>query len=95
MPGPAPIPANEAATAIRRDVLPMSCPPRGLNRVQAAAYVGVSPSLFDVMVADHRMPGPKHINVRRVWDRAALDEAFTGLPDSEGGGPNPWDEALG
>lgn len=93
MPNSALIPASEAATSSgRRDVLPVSCPPRGLNRVQAAAYVGVSPSLFDEMVGDGRMPGPKHINARRVWDRTALDGAFTALPDSEGG-PNPWDEA--
>ena len=94
MPSPALIPVNEAAGASGRDVLPISCPPRGLSRVQAAAYVGVSPSLFDEMVADHRMPGPKHINARRVWDRVALDEAFTTLPDAAGG-PNPWDEAMG
>lgn len=92
MPSPAPIQASDTAT-VSRPVLPMSCPPRGLNRVQSAAYVGVSPSLFDEMVGDHRMPGPKHINARRVWDRAALDEAFTALPDVDGG-PNPWDEAV-
>jgi hypothetical protein len=76
----------------RRDVLPGSCPPRGLNRAQAAAYVCVSPSLFDIMVKDGRMPGPKRINTRTVWDRMALDAAFTALPDTEG--QNPWDEAL-
>jgi predicted DNA-binding transcriptional regulator AlpA len=64
----------------------MGCPaevlalePRGLNRVQAAAYVGVSPTLFDEMVQDRRMPQPKRINSRRVWDRKRLDEAFEAL----------------
>jgi hypothetical protein len=50
-------------------------PPRGMSRV-AAAYVGVSPTLFDAMVGDGRMPGPKLINTRTVWDPFALDRAW-------------------
>lgn len=42
--------------------LPPSLPPRGLSRAQAAAYIGVSPSLFDEMVQDGRMPKPT-----RIW----------------------------
>jgi predicted DNA-binding transcriptional regulator AlpA len=48
----------------RLDVLSTSLPPRGLSRVQAAAYVGISPTLFDEMVADGRMPKPVRINAR-------------------------------
>jgi predicted DNA-binding transcriptional regulator AlpA len=62
--------------------LPSSLPPRGLSRVQAAAYIGVSPSLFDEMVTDGRMPKPTRINSRTVWDRVKLDEAFAALPDA-------------
>ena len=65
----------------RHDILPSSLPPRGLSRVQAAAYIGVSPSLFDEMVKDGRMPKPTRINARTVWDRIKLDEAFAALPD--------------
>jgi hypothetical protein len=65
-------------------------PPRGLSRIEAAAYVGVSPSLFDLMVQDSRMPGPKLINTRTVWDRFALDRAFEALPDRNS--QNPWDD---
>ncbi len=55
---------------------------RGLSRAEAAAYVGVSPSLFDQMVADGRMPKPKGgTNSRRIWDRRRLDAAFDALPD--------------
>jgi predicted DNA-binding transcriptional regulator AlpA len=78
--------------AARADVLPVSLAPRGLSRVEAAAYVGVSPSLFDAMVKDGRMPRPKRINARAVWDRKRLDEAFDALPDENGRGENPWDE---
>jgi predicted DNA-binding transcriptional regulator AlpA len=59
------------------------------NRVKAAAYVGVSPTLFDEMVDDGRMPQPKTVNSRRVWDRKQLDEAFEALPTRDD--PNPWD----
>src|SRR3954468_14061126 len=65
---------------------------RGLSRVEAAEYVGISPSLFDELVSDGRMPGPKRINARTVWDRIRLDEAFASLPDDGDLPPrNPWD----
>lgn len=64
--------------------------PRGLNREEAAEYIGVGTSKFDEMVRDGRMPPPKEIDARRVWDRHRLDSAFEALPDKETA--NPWDE---
>ena len=64
--------------------------PRGLNRDQAASYVGVGTSKFDEMVADGRMPGPKEIDRRKVWDRRGLDAAFENLPSPDA--VNPWDK---
>ncbi|PWT88726.1 MAG: hypothetical protein C5B56_08300 [Proteobacteria bacterium] len=75
------------------DVLPQSLAPRGLSREQAAAYVGISPSLFDLLVKDGRMPGPKRINARTVWDRLQLDTAFAALPGKDDP-VNPWDEVA-
>ena len=75
--------------ADRDHVLPASLAPRGLSRVQAAAYVGVSPSLFDEMVKDERMPQPIRINARVLWDRLQLDEAFAALADAKDGN-DPW-----
>lgn len=66
------------------NILPTNLPPRGLSRVQSAAYVGVSPSLFDELVKDGRMPRPVRINSRVLWDRLQLDQAFAALSD-EGG----------
>lgn len=63
--------------------------PRGLNREEAAEYIGVGTSKFDEMVVDGRMPPPKEIDSRRVWDRHRLDTAFEELPDK--GARNPWD----
>jgi hypothetical protein len=76
--------------AAKTSSLPYSLAPRGLSRVQAAEYIGVSPSLFDQMVNGGRMPRPKVINSRRVWDVRQLDIAFSALPDMDTG--NPWDQ---
>ncbi len=73
----------------RRSILPPSLAPRGLSRLESAAYVGVSPTKFDEMVLDGRMPQPKVIDSRRVWDVRALDRSFDALPDRETA--NPWD----
>jgi hypothetical protein len=43
------------------------------------------------MVKEGRMPGPKRINSRVVWDRIKLDLAFDALPD-DASLLNPWDE---
>lgn len=75
----------------RQGVLPSSLPPRGLCRVAAAEYIGVSVGKFDEMVSDGRMPGPKIIDARRVWDRLALDVAFAALPGADEA--NEWDAA--
>ena len=67
--------------------------PRGLSRKQSAVYVGVGVTKFDEMVADGRMPKPKRVDGRVIFDRLGLDEAFDALPDiSEA---NPWDEGEG
>jgi predicted DNA-binding transcriptional regulator AlpA len=70
--------------------LPLSLAPRGLSRGQAAAYVGVGVTKFDQMVDDGRMPRPKRIDGRLVWDRVRLDEAFEELDDDRGP-KNEWD----
>ena len=66
-------------------------PPRGLGREEAARYIGIGIRLFDAMVSDGRMPKPKLINSRKVWDRARLDAAFEALPEPEEIAPNPFD----
>lgn len=65
---------------------------RGLSRVEAAEYIGVGASKFDSMVSDGRMPKPKKIDGRRVWDVRSLDRAFDALPGGKDADYNPWDE---
>ncbi len=60
---------------------PNGYPPRGLDRDAAARWIGVGTTKFDEMVDDGRMPRPKRIDGRRVWDRYALDMAFSELPE--------------
>ena len=62
-------------------------PRRGLSRVEAAAYIGISPSKFDELVADGRMPKPVPIDSRKVWDIRHLDLAFDALSSEI---PNSW-----
>ena len=67
-------------------------PRRGLSREEAALYVGISASKFDMLVVDGRMPRPRQIDRRKVWDIRSLDLAFDALPGEDA--PNPWDEVL-
>jgi predicted DNA-binding transcriptional regulator AlpA len=69
----------------------ISYPPRGLSREDAARYVGVGISKFDEMVAGRLMPRPKKVGGRVIWDRIALDAAFSDLPEENG---NRIDELL-
>jgi predicted DNA-binding transcriptional regulator AlpA len=81
-----------------KETLLAALAPRGLSRVSAAAYVGISPSLFDKLIAEKLMPSGKQIHGRVVWDRFALDEAFTAIPNRDVGGRgadsarDPWDD---
>jgi predicted DNA-binding transcriptional regulator AlpA len=70
----------DAGNAVRKwQQLPDSLAPRGLSRLQAAAYVGVSVTTFDRMVKDRLMPGPMRIYSRNVWDRRKVDAAIDAL----------------
>ncbi len=61
---------------------------RGMSREVAARYIGIGATKFDEMVLDGRMPQPKRVDGRKVWDRFALDESFEALPSAEE--INPW-----
>jgi predicted DNA-binding transcriptional regulator AlpA len=63
--------------------LDLSYAPRGLSREEAARYIGVGTTKFDEMVADKRMPRPKRIDGRVVWDRLRIEAAFSDLPDDD------------
>lgn len=72
-----------------------SCPAptrRGLNRVEAAGYIGIGTTLFDELVCDGRMPKPMQIGKRKVWDARAVDQSFTLLSEDRESDHNEWDD---
>ena len=73
---------------------------RGLNKAEAANYIGVSVRKFDAMLKAGTMPKPRLLiddmghgeNVKKIWDIRELDDYFDQLPKEAK--RNGWDEAL-
>ena len=79
----------DAVTPVRVEVVPR----RGLSRMEAARYVGVSMPTFDGLVRDGQMPKPFRIGRRVIWDLRKLDAAFDVLSGPEQGtGWEDWDD---
>jgi hypothetical protein len=55
-------------------------------------YIGVSPSKFDEMVEDGRMPRAVGIDRRKVWDLRKLDMAFDALSGESQVADNTWSD---
>jgi hypothetical protein len=71
------------------------CPRRGLSRIDAAIYLGISPSKFDELRKDGRVPPARLIDGRKVWDVRDLDFAFEAFPlESNDGTTESWTAAL-
>ena len=57
-------------------------------------YVGVGTTKFDEMVADGRMPAPRKVDGRKIWDIRQLDLAFDALPsENSSRAGTSWDDA--
>jgi hypothetical protein len=54
--------------------------PRGLSRIDAAVYIGISPTKFDELRKAGRVSPPRFIDSRLVWDRHDLDRDFEAFP---------------
>ena len=80
-------------TRAKRRSVDRAYPPRGMSRDEAARYIGVGATKFDEMVTDGRMPNPKRIDSRVVWDRLQIETAFSDLPEDKP--VNPFDRMLG
>jgi hypothetical protein len=75
----------------RVDILPYLAVVFGLGEVEAAAAIGISASKFRALVEDRRMPSPRRIDGRRIWDVDELRAAFKALPyEGEGEKANSW-----
>lgn len=61
--------------------LPPTLPPRLIGRDASAAYVCVSPTLFDRLIEEGRMPRARIMTMhRKVWDVRELDIYVDLLP---------------
>jgi predicted DNA-binding transcriptional regulator AlpA len=92
------VPAVEEVRAWTRKVakdrrLAANLHPRGLNRDQAAQYVGLSVTTFNRLVDEGVLPLPLHFGRRRVWDRRALDLVLDRLSGVATTRPSSTDDA--
>ena len=73
-----------------------SPPRRGLNARESAIYIGVGLSKFDEWVELKKMPEPRQIDSRMVWDKHELDEYFNQIPhrNSKNNKVNRLDQIL-
>ena len=71
---------------------------RGLSEAEAAIYIGLGASKFSELVKDGRMPRPRVIDSRRIWDVDDIDAAFKALPiegeANDSARPNSWDDLI-
>ena len=52
----------------------------GLGEVEAAAAIGISATKFRALVEEKRMPSPRRLDGRKIWDVDELRAAFKALP---------------
>jgi hypothetical protein len=55
----------------------------GLGEVEAAAAIGISASKFRALVDEKRMPSPRRLDGRNIWDVDELRDAFKALPHAD------------
>jgi len=101
-PGKPTAPARRRDDAERRlmaryDALPPGVLPFAVSRETSAALVGISPSKFEELVNDGRMPQPRALDGRVLWDVEELRAAWRALPRRGEAAQNAlsaWDKAL-
>ena len=65
-------------------------PRRGLSRIEAARYIGISPSKFDELRKADRIPPPKILDGRLIFTVERLDEFLDALPDENQTDNDDW-----
>jgi hypothetical protein len=77
-----------AVRTLRPSYLPLGVVPRGLSRVQAAEYVGVSPGTFDAWAKDRKIAF--RIGKRVLYDRYRIDAEMDDMLDAAAETPDRW-----
>ena len=79
----------------RSDIMPFLPVVFGLGETEAAAAIGVSASKFRTLVKDKRMPSPRRLDSRNIWDVDELRAAFKALPhDGEKEISDAWADVV-
>ena len=79
----------------RSDIMPFLPVVFGLAEAEAAAAIGISASKFRTLVKDKRMPSPRRLDSRNIWDVDELREAFKALPhDGEKEISDSWADVV-
>lgn len=81
--------------------------PFGLGRSDAAAYLGLSVSAFDRLVAAGNLPPGRMLGAAKRWARSELERALVESPadsppsatrrasaDDQAATSNPWDASI-
>ena len=74
------------------DHLPPGVVPFAVSRDAAAALLGVSSGFFDRLVKDGRMPKPREVDGRVLWDSDEVRAAWRAIPKRGEGRGNSWDD---
>jgi hypothetical protein len=82
-------PSSHLTLSVARPV-----PRRGLSRIEAAIYIGISPSKFDELRKDGRVGPARVIDGRKIWDVRDLDLAFEALPMEPNEAAEDWTVAV-
>ena len=67
---------------------------RGLSRMEAAMYLGISPSKFDELRKANRIAPPKVLDGRLIFTVERLDEFLDSLPDENQISNDDWTASL-
>jgi len=66
----------------------------GLGELEAATAIGISATKFRALVNEGRMPSPRRIDGRKLWDVDELRMAFKALPHDEDKEVNSWADVV-
>jgi hypothetical protein len=67
----------------KKEIMPLLPVVFGLGELEAAAAIGISTSKFRLLVSQKRMPSPRRLDGRKIWDVDELREAFKALPHQD------------
>ncbi len=79
----------------RFDHLPPGFIPFAVSRETGAELIGISPNHFDKLVKEGRLPAPRELGGRVLWDSDEIRAAWRAMPRrGQSSSDNPWDSVV-